>query len=167
MKRSHTSFLLTAALLLSIALAACGGTSASGTQGTTKVAAATATATSAPPVVVVKVKSAKVAGKSTQVLGNLKGKTLYYFTADSTNQIACTGSCAQLWPPLLITSGTPAAQTTLSGKFGVIEGADGRQVTYNGHPLYTYAKDEDSEDAYGQGIGGKWFAATPNLSAQS
>ncbi len=166
MKRSHTSFLF-AALLLSIALTACGGASASGRQGTTKVAAATATATSAPPVVVVKVKSAKVAGKSTQVLGDLKGKTLYYFTADSTSQIACTGSCAQLWPPLLITSGTPAAQTTLSDKFGVIEGANGRQVTYNGHPLYTYAKDEDSEDAYGQGIGGKWFAATPNLSAQS
>jgi predicted lipoprotein with Yx(FWY)xxD motif len=115
----------------------------------------------------VKVKSAKVSGKSTQVLGDLKGKTLYYFKADSANQIACTGSCAQLWPPLLVVSGTPAAQTTLSGTFGVINGANGRQATYNDHPLYTYAKDEDSEDAYGQGINGKWFAATPNLSVQS
>ncbi len=164
MRRIRPWIFLSAGLLLAMALASCGGASTYGTQTS---AAATVTATSAPPVVVVKVKSAKVAGKSTQVLGDLKGKTLYYFTADNTTQIACTGSCAQLWPPLVVTSGTPTAQTTLTGKFGVIDGADGRQVTYNGHPLYTYAKDEDSEDAYGQGIGGKWYAATPTLSVQS
>jgi len=162
MRRVHLGIFLSAGLLLATALAACGGSSTAGTA-----AVATATATSAPPVVVVKVKSAKVSNKSTQVLGNMKGKTLYYFTADSAKQISCTGSCAQLWPPLLVASGTPAAQTSLSGQFSVIAGADGRQVTYNGHPLYTYAKDEDSEDAYGQGISGKWFAATPNLSVQS
>ena len=38
-------------------------------------------------------------------------------------------------------------------------------MLYNGHPLYTYSKDGDSGDAYGQGIGGKWFAATPDLAA--
>jgi hypothetical protein len=41
--------------------------------------------------------------------------------------------------------------------------ANGKQVAYNGHPLYTYSKDSDSGDAYGQGIGGKWFVATPDL----
>ena len=45
----------------------------------------------------------------------------------------------------------------------MLNGANGKQVLYNGHPLYTYSKDGDSGDAYGQGVGGKWFVATPNL----
>jgi predicted lipoprotein with Yx(FWY)xxD motif len=165
MRRAIPVTFFTAVLLVVLGLASCGGTSTS-TQGSAGgTAAATATATPQPPVVVVKVKSAKVSNKATQVLGDLKGKTLYYFTADKGSQIACTGSCTQLWPPLLAPSGNPAAQTTLPGTFGVVNGPNGRQVTYNGHPLYTYAKDEDAEDAYGQGVDGRWFAATPNLSA--
>ncbi len=44
-------------------------------------------------------------------------------------------------------------------------GANGNQVLYNGHPLYTYIKDGVAADDYGQGIGGKWFAATSDLAA--
>jgi predicted lipoprotein with Yx(FWY)xxD motif len=47
----------------------------------------------------------------------------------------------------------------------VLNGANGNQVLYNGHPLYTYIKDGDAADAYGQGIGGKWFVATADLAA--
>jgi predicted lipoprotein with Yx(FWY)xxD motif len=53
----------------------------------------------------------------------------------------------------------------LPGHLTVLNGANGNQVLYNGHPLYTYAKDGDTSDAYGQGIGGKWFVATPGLAA--
>ena len=31
------------------------------------------------------------------------GKTLYVFTADSANTSTCTGTCAQTWPPLVVT----------------------------------------------------------------
>jgi len=44
-------------------------------------------------------------------------------------------------------------------------GANGNQVLYNGHPLYTYIKDGVAADDYGQGIGEKWFAATSDLAA--
>src|SRR5690242_15589836 len=137
MRRVHLWGFLATGLLVTMALTSCGGSSTTAAQTSNQAPAATVTATAEPPVVVAKVKLAKVSGKSSQVLGDLKGKTLYYFTADTSTQISCAGSCAQLWPPLLVTTGFPTSQSTLSGKFGVIDGANGRQVTYNGHPLYT------------------------------
>jgi predicted lipoprotein with Yx(FWY)xxD motif len=109
--------------------------------------------------------SMKVGDKTETVLKNAKGLTLYYFTPDSATKIACTAGCASNWPPLLDTSGTPASSPALPGTLTVLNGANGKQVLYNGHPLYTYVKDGDAADAYGQGIGGKWFAATPDLAA--
>ena len=107
--------------------------------------------------------SMKVGDKTQTVLKNDKGLTLYYFTSDTATKIACTGGCATNWPPLLATSGTPTSSPALSGRLTAVNGANGNQVLYNGHPLYTYTKDGDAGDAYGQGIGGKWFVATPDL----
>ncbi len=109
--------------------------------------------------------SIKMGDKTETVLKNAKGLTLYYFTPDTAAKVACTGACTSNWPPLLATSGTPTSNPTLPGQLSVLNGANGNQVLYNGHPLYTYAKDKDAGDAYGQGIGGKWFVATPDLVA--
>ena len=109
----------------------------------------------------------QVSGKTMTVLKNSKGLTLYYFTPDSSTKVACTGSCASAWPPLGALGDVPSSMAGLPGKFSVVDGANGKQLAYNGHPLYTYAKDQDSGDAYGQGIGGKWFVATPDLSDAS
>ncbi len=38
------------------------------------------------------------------------------------------------------------------------------QVTYNGHPLYYFVKDEGATEPQGEGIeafGGKWYLVTP------
>jgi predicted lipoprotein with Yx(FWY)xxD motif len=107
----------------------------------------------------------QVSGKTMTVLKNSKGLTLYYFTPDTSTKIACTGSCASAWPPLSAPGNVASTMPGLPGMFSVVDGANGKQVAYNGHPLYTYAKDQDSGDAYGQGIGGKWFVATPDLSS--
>jgi predicted lipoprotein with Yx(FWY)xxD motif len=110
--------------------------------------------------------SMKVADKTLTVLKNDKGLTLYYFTPDTATKVACTAGCATNWPPLLATTGTPTSNPALPGKLAVLSGgANGNQVLYNGHPLYTYIKDGDAGDAYGQGVGGKWFVATPDLAA--
>ncbi len=109
--------------------------------------------------------SMKVGDKTETVLKNAKGLTLYYFTPDTAVKIACTGGCATNWPPLLATSGTPSSSPALPGKLTVLNGPNGDQVLYNGHPLYAYIKDGDAGDVYGQGVGGKWFAATPDLAA--
>ena len=105
----------------------------------------------------------KVGDKTMTVLKSAKGLTLYYFTPDTATTVACTGGCASNWPPLMATSAQPTSSPALPGQLTVLDGANGKQVVYNGHPLYTYAKDGDSGDAYGQGIGGKWFVATPDL----
>ena len=153
------SIRIPSSILLGVAaltLAACGGTS-SGSG-----AATTPSSTS-----LIHTASIKVAGKTQTVLKNPKGLTLYYLTADTATNITCTGGCASNWPPLLSPSGTPTSSPALSGTLSVLNGPNGNQVLYNGHPLYTYVKDGDTGDAYGQGVGGKWFVATPDLPTAS
>jgi predicted lipoprotein with Yx(FWY)xxD motif len=143
-----------AAMAAALALAACGGTASPASGGASPGSSA-----------LIHTSSMKVGDKTQTVLKNAKGLTLYYFTPDTATAIACTGGCASTWPPLLATSGSPSSSTALPGRLTVLDGANGRQVLYNGHPLYTYARDGDAGDAYGQGIGGKWFVATPDLVA--
>lgn len=139
-------------------LAACGSPSTGG---------ATASPTpSSSPVVAVVVKAVK--GVQEPVLVNANAMTLYYLTSDTSTTLACKGQCATFWPPLLQQSGEPSAGITLSGKLTVLTADNGRQVLYNGHPLYAFSKDQTSADAKGEGIsafGGTWHVATPDLSA--
>ena len=143
-----------AAMAAALTLAACGGTASPASGGASAGSSA-----------LIHTASMKVGDKTQTVLKNAKGLTLYYFTPDTATAIACSGGCASTWPPLLATSGSPSSSPALPGRLTVLDGANGKQVLYNGHPLYTYSKDGDAGDAYGQGIGGKWFVATPDLAA--
>jgi predicted lipoprotein with Yx(FWY)xxD motif len=159
-------FLFASILLVVVLLAACGSStppsSSSGGTSTT----ATAAPTSSTPPDVVKTATASVKGQSQTILTNAEGKTLYYFTPDTATKTACTGGCAQTWPPLLFTgSGTPTSAATLPGKLSVANTANGNQVEYNGHLLYTYAGDTAAGQTTGEGLFGKWFVCTPNLAA--
>ena len=153
MKINRLIVAATAASALSLALTACGGTS-NGPAGGPSPSAGTA---------LIHTTSMKVGSTTETVLKNAKGLTLYYFTPDTATTSACTGACATTWPPLTNASGTPTSDPSLPGSLSLMSGTN--QVVYNGHPLYTYSKDGDSGDAYGQGIGGKWFVATPGLAA--
>ncbi|HEY4387982.1 MAG TPA: hypothetical protein VGN34_26330 [Ktedonobacteraceae bacterium] len=114
--------------------------------------------------IAVKTASATVDGKSLTILTDAKGMTLYYFTPDTASKTACTAGCAQAWPPLLSSgSSKPATDGSLSGTLAVLSNANGTQVIYNDHPLYTYTGDSAPGQTTGQGLGGKWFVATPDL----
>jgi predicted lipoprotein with Yx(FWY)xxD motif len=153
---------VTAISALSLGLSACGGTgTGSGSSGRYGAASSSASAGTA----LIHTASMKIGSTTETVLKNEKGLTLYYFTPDSATSVACTGGCAALWPPLISSTGTPASDPALPGTLTTVSAANGNQVAYNGHPLYTYSKDGDAGDAYGQGIGGKWFAATTSLAA--
>jgi predicted lipoprotein with Yx(FWY)xxD motif len=141
--------------LAALLLAACGGTTGSGTGSSPSPGSDALIHTA----------SIMVGGTTETALTTVQGRTLYYFTPDTATSAACTGGCASNWPPLLATSGTPTSDPALSGKLSVLSGANGNQVVYNGHPLYTFSKDRAAGDATGQGIGGKWFVATPGLAA--
>ena len=93
----------------------------------------------------------------TKVLTNAKGFTLYSFAPDTPTASKCYGSCAAYWPPV---TGTAAAGSGLPGKVTTIKRTDGSlQVTYNGHPLYTYIGDSAPGQARGNNLnlnGGLW-----------
>ena len=113
--------------------------------------AATATGTATGTVL----KTTTIGG--TTVLTNAKGFTLYSFAPDTPTASKCYGSCAVYWPPV---TGTPAAGQGLPGKVTTITRTDGsHQLTYNGHPLYTYIADTAPGQARGNNInlnGGVW-----------
>jgi predicted lipoprotein with Yx(FWY)xxD motif len=93
----------------------------------------------------------------TTVLTNAKGFTLYSFAPDTPTASKCYGSCAAYWPPV---TGTTAAGQGLPGKVTTITRTDGsHQLTYNGHPLYTYIGDTAPGQATGNNLnlnGGLW-----------
>ncbi len=104
-----------------------------------------------------------VSGKSTTVLENSRGYTLYYFTKDTPTHSACeaNATCAKLWHPAKA-SQSPSV-STVSGKFSLLHG----QVEYQGHPLYTYTGDTGPGQSHGEGLFKEWYVATPSLAKAS
>jgi predicted lipoprotein with Yx(FWY)xxD motif len=159
-------FPFTITLLLAVIVAACGSATGAGPYGGTNPAATTSSSGNAN--VVIKTATATVSGKTVTMLTNDKGFTLYYLKADTATQVACSGSCAQTWPPLLQTgSGIPTGPGSLPGKLSAYTTTNGYQVEYNGHPLYTYAGDTAPGQTNGEGIKGVWFVVTDDLQLQA
>jgi predicted lipoprotein with Yx(FWY)xxD motif len=95
------------------------------------------------------------------ILINGKKRTLYLFAKDTKSKSQCNGGCAQAWPPLTTTGATIAGGKIKTNLLGTTTRSDGKkQVTYHGHPLYTYSGDTGSGMANGQGLnafGAKWY----------
>jgi predicted lipoprotein with Yx(FWY)xxD motif len=113
-------------------------------------------------------KAATVSVRTTKlgrVLVDAQGRTLYLFMKDKRGRSACAGACANGWPPLL-TTGTPKAGAGAESKLlGTTVRKSGRQVTYDGHPLYTYAGDSKAGQTNGEGsnaFGAAWYVLAPN-----
>ena len=159
----------TLGLMAVLGLAAC-GSSSTVTQTTPSSAPQPAASSPTPSAsnptssgtTVLKTATATVSGSSTTVLVDTAGMTLYYRTSDTPTSV-CSGGCASAWPPLLLPSGTPSGTGTVPGTLAVLADANGNQVTYSGHPLYTFASDSAVGDTKGEGVGGVWHVATPSL----
>jgi predicted lipoprotein with Yx(FWY)xxD motif len=97
------------------------------------------------------------------------GRTLYLFKKDTGTTSACTGACATAWPPLTTTGAPTATGAAKSSLLGTAKREDGTtEVTYAGHPLYSFAGDAAPGDAKGQGLdhfGGEWFVLSPSGAA--
>jgi predicted lipoprotein with Yx(FWY)xxD motif len=95
------------------------------------------------------------------LLEDQRGFTLYLFTPEEHATVACEGSCAQTWPPLVLANGQTAASVAGQADaslLGTVALADGRsEVTYNGWPLHTFSGDSNPGQANGEGLAGKWF----------
>jgi predicted lipoprotein with Yx(FWY)xxD motif len=70
--------------------------------------------------------------------------TLYAFSADPATASKCNGQCAMSWPPVVTTT-RRLSRAWQPARSWAPSSADGTfQVTYNGHPLYFFAKALDS-----------------------
>jgi len=101
-----------------------------------------------------------------RIIVNAEGFTLYDFHKDRTGQSSCYAACAAAWPPLLA-DGSPRAENGANpSQLGTTQRKDGTmQVTYAGHPLYTYVADTKPGDVKGNDIdqfGAEWYALQPN-----
>jgi predicted lipoprotein with Yx(FWY)xxD motif len=100
-----------------------------------------------------------------KTLVNAQNRTVYMLTADTGTTSSCTGACATAWPPVTAT-GTPSVGAgAKAALIGTTTRADGtKQVTYKGHPLYTFVKDTKAGQTNGEGVvafGGSWFGLSP------
>ena len=136
MKRTITLFIAAAALSAAVLVAVFGGTS-----------------TAAPP----RASRGALVGLGKTPLGKVlvdaRGRTLYLFEKDKQGMSACYGACTGYWPPLL----SPAKPRPGSGVrvslLGLTRRTDGkRQVTYAGHPLYTFFGDKRANQTTGEGL---------------
>ena len=104
-------------------------------------------------------------GKNVHVLTNNKGFLLYYYMKDTMLTSNCTGGCAQAWPPLKAPDNmmTIDSSVMLPKKLSVHKTANGNQVFYDGHALYTYVGDTKAGQFNGRGMGNNWFLVGVNL----
>jgi predicted lipoprotein with Yx(FWY)xxD motif len=102
------------------------------------------------------------------ILVTSKGDTLYLWAKDTKDMSACTGPCLDVWPDVLAT-GTPKAGTGVNQKLlGTIKVKDGNEVTYDGHPLYTYISDVKPGVISGENnnsFKARWYLVSPTGSA--
>ena len=143
------------AVAFALVLAACGSSGSKSTSTNTTAASSATTASGASGVAI-------NTGQTSlgTVLVSSQGRTLYHFDKDTATTIACTGTCASTWPPVIVPSGQqPQAGSGVTAKLTVVNRPDGtQQVAANGQPLYMYAGDTKAGDTNGQGVGGIWHA---------
>jgi predicted lipoprotein with Yx(FWY)xxD motif len=106
------------------------------------------------------------AGDLGQVIVDSEGMTLYDFHKDKGTTSSCYGSCEKYWPPMTTSGEAKAKGGAQASMLGTSERKDGTmQVTYNGHPLYTFVEDKKPGEANGndfKAFGAQWYALMPN-----
>ena len=96
------------------------------------------------------------------VLGS--GTTVYRLAADPRNKSVCSGTCATIWPPVLLASGqTSPVGHGVHGLGTITRGNGKRQVTYQGVPLYRFVGDHKAGQATGniKDAWGRWWVVNP------
>jgi predicted lipoprotein with Yx(FWY)xxD motif len=109
--------------------------------------------------------TAKDAGDLGKVVVDAEGYTLYRFDNDKANPptTACVDECAKKWPPVVVDRN---AKLRVDGvedaAIGLLERPDGKtQLTIKGWAVYRYSGDKKPGATDGQGVGGTWYAITP------
>jgi predicted lipoprotein with Yx(FWY)xxD motif len=125
-----------------------------------RVTSPTVATTGASESATVQTASATVQGTSETILVDAHGLPLYIYKPDTARTSHVTGQLAALWPPLVAPAPTHRG---ITGQLASVATTNGKQVSYNGHFLYTFIEDSPGK-VTGQGVQ-NFYVATPNLAA--
>lgn len=115
--------------------------------------------------ILIRTAQVNVNGTMETILTTAEGMTLYYRTSDPAPASTCIGACAKTWIPL-VTNGMVISSMPLTGNLTLHRTANGNQVEYNNHPLYTYVGDHATGQINGQGQGNVWYIINVMLQKQ-
>ena len=150
-KRLSLAALALAALAL--IAAGCGGSSSSSSSSASAGPGSTGKSTTV---------SATETPELGEVLVDSKGFTVYTFAKDQGTTSSCYGACEGAWPPVLVSGNPTVGEGADSAEVGTTKRKDGTtQLTYAGHPLYTFVEDKAPGEVNGNGVegfGGVWNA---------
>lgn len=94
------------------------------------------------------------------VLVDAQGMALYSPDQERSGKVLCTAGCTSIWEPLT-GSGNAGASGDLAQHVGTVKRPDGgRQVTFDGRPLYTFTEEGPGEltgDGFKDSFGGTSF----------
>jgi len=147
--RPSTGILPAALTVLAVAVAACSG-------------GGDVTTLSAPPTTDTSLTLTLQRSPAGPILATGGGNTLYDFAPDTPTRSACLDDgCVFQWPPLLRSGPVRVGRGVDPALVGMLRRPDGStQLSYGGHPLYTYDLDATPGMVTGQGIdqnGGLWY----------
>ncbi|MFE9636011.1 SCO0930 family lipoprotein [Streptomyces sp. NPDC006463] len=92
------------------------------------------------------------------------GMTVYRFKKDTAWPMAsnCTGDCVAKWPVVPPVDKANAKGIVEKG-YSVLDRPDGKkQQAIDCWPVYTFTGDKKAGDINGQGVGGTWYAVSPD-----
>ena len=156
------NWMAAAACAAGIALAATACSSGSGSSSTAAPAASSATGQASSPAAAPSSSAAgmtislqSVSGIPGRFLASGQGRTMYLFEADKGTASTCAAACAAAWPPVTTAAMPMAGSGVEQSLLGTTKRSDGtEQVTYNGHPLYYFARRHRRRDGEGAGVQG-------------
>lgn len=147
---------------LALIVAGCGGSSMSSSTSSSQESKAPAAGGEASPTAAATTVSAAESPELGAVLVDSEGLTVYSFAKDSGTMSSCYGACAEAWPPVTTEGAPTSGEGATSSQLGTTKRKDGTtQVTYAGHPLYTFVEDKSPGEANGNGVsafGAEWNA---------
>ncbi|MFJ6836795.1 SCO0930 family lipoprotein [Streptomyces sp. NPDC091209] len=93
------------------------------------------------------------------------GMTVYRFMKDQAwpvSKSACTGACLEKWPAVAPVTASDTKGVKKKGLMGFTRPDGVKQMTVNCWPIYTFSGDSAPGDTNGQGVGGTWYAVSPD-----
>ncbi|MFE4696330.1 SCO0930 family lipoprotein [Streptomyces sp. NPDC056738] len=98
------------------------------------------------------------------IIVDKNGMTVYRFMKDQAwpvSKSACTGACLEKWPAVAPVDEADTKGVKKKGLMPFTRPDGLKQMTVNCWPIYTFSGDSAPGDTNGQGVGGTWYAVSP------